>query len=111
MRFPPKWPVLLRLLMGSILLFAPAAFAASANSTWYARPWQSDDGLPNNNVTGLAQTPDGYLWVATPSRLARFDGVQFDDYSSRNLVSGHDERISAVLCSRNGGLWLAMDHG
>ena len=30
---------------------------------WLIRTWQTDDGLPDNNVTGLAQTMDGHLWV------------------------------------------------
>ena len=53
------------------LLSATTAVADPADSDWYARVWQSDDGLPNNNVFGLAQTDDGYLWVGTPVGLAR----------------------------------------
>jgi len=94
-----------------ISIWVSIASAASTNSAWITRVWQSDDGLPNNNVTGLAQTSDNYLWVANPSRLARFDGVRFDDYSSRNVIPGHDQRISTVLAGQHGGLWIAMDHG
>ena len=25
--------------------------------------WQTDDGLPENEVTSIAQTPEGYLWI------------------------------------------------
>jgi len=100
------------LLPGLLLLACVAAAADSTNSPWIAHVWQSDDGLPNNNITGLAQTPDGYLWIATPSsRLTRFDGVQFDVLTSRSVVPGHDERITRLLCSRDGSLWLAMDRG
>src|SRR4051812_43642417 len=84
---------------------------ADAGSDWSIQAWQLDDGLPNNSVTGVAQTPDGYLWVATPSRLARFDGVEFEAFSARNVVFDHDERISALLTDRQGAFWLAMDHG
>jgi signal transduction histidine kinase/ligand-binding sensor domain-containing protein len=100
------------LLPGLLLLACLAAAADSTNSPWIAHVWQSDDGLPNNNITGLAQTPDGYLWIATPSsRLTRFDGVQFDVFTSRSIVPGHEERITRLLRSRDGSLWLAMDHG
>ncbi len=92
------------------MLVLPVA-AAPTNSAWIAHAWQSDDGLPNNSITSIAQTPDGYLWVANPSRLARFDGVKFEDFASRNIVAGHDERVSTLLASRRGGLWVAMDHG
>src|SRR5690242_20523343 len=74
-----------------LLSLAAPLFAASTNSPWISQVWQSDDGLPNNNVTGLAQSSDGFLWVANYSRLARFDGVQFEDYASRVVVPGRDE--------------------
>jgi hypothetical protein len=31
---------------------------------WLTRAWQTDDGLPDNNVSGVTQTSDGDLWVA-----------------------------------------------
>ena len=37
--------------------------------------WTTANGLPQNTVTGVAQTPDGYLWLSTFDGLARFDGV------------------------------------
>ena len=39
--------------------------------------WNSENGLPQNSVTGITQTPDGYLWVSTQNGLVRFDGVHF----------------------------------
>jgi len=90
---------------------AATAMAASTDSPWSFRVWQSDDGLPNNNVTGLAQTPDGYLWLATPTRLVRFDGDHFENISRSIFAPGSTERTSKLLQSADGGLWLALDHG
>lgn len=74
--------------------------------------WQSDDGLPNNNVTSLAQTLDGYLWVATSGHFARFDGVHFEEFTPRNaLPTGQIGRVNALLEDSKGGLWMAMAHG
>ena len=103
----------IRLLLGLGLFLLPSlAVADATNSAWITHVWQSDDGLPNNDVTGLAQTPDGYLWVATPTaHLARFDGVKFETFSDRDIVAGHEGRITRLLCSRDGSLWFAMDHG
>jgi len=99
------------LLPSDRICLASAAPAADTDSLWSLRAWQSDDGLPNNSVTGLAQTPDGYLWVATPTALARFDGVRFEEFPSSTIVAGYPQRIHALLQGRDGGLWLAMDHG
>jgi signal transduction histidine kinase/ligand-binding sensor domain-containing protein len=41
------------------------------------RTWGMSEGLPGPSVTALAQTADGYIWVATQRGLARFDGNRF----------------------------------
>ena len=38
--------------------------------------WQSAQGLPQNSVTSIAQTDDGYMWLGTEEGLSRFDGVR-----------------------------------
>ncbi|MCK5056633.1 MAG: hypothetical protein KAT34_08260, partial [Candidatus Aminicenantes bacterium] len=39
--------------------------------------WEIAEGFPSNEVTSIAQTPDGYLWIATSKGLVRFDGITF----------------------------------
>jgi signal transduction histidine kinase/ligand-binding sensor domain-containing protein len=95
----------------AMFLFVTSAVAATNKSAWSSRVWQSDDGLPNNNVTDLVQTPDGYLWVATPSRLARFDGNHFDEIYQSNLSPGYNQRITVLREGKDGSLWLPMDRG
>src|SRR5271165_623549 len=99
------------LLASMLLAFASAAPAASTNSAWSLHVWRSDDGLPNNRVTSLAQTPDGYLWAANPSELVRFDGVRFEAFQPRAFGANASRRTHVLLRARDGGLWLAMDHG
>jgi len=101
-----------RLRLFSVLALLSAAPAiASTNSAWYARVWQSEDGLPNDSVTALTQTPDGYLWLATPSRVARFDGKDFDDYPQTLFGGRNNQRITVIVSGRDGSLWLPMDRG
>src|SRR5207302_10645025 len=73
--------------------------------------WQSDEGLPDNTVYGLAQTPDGYLWIGTASGLARFEGVHFENFFPTNFVASPNRGTIVMLRSREGGLRLAMDRG
>jgi signal transduction histidine kinase/ligand-binding sensor domain-containing protein len=83
-----------------------------AHSPWAVRSWRSDEGLPNNMVLGIAQTPDGYLWFATSTRVARFDGVRFD--AAARDVFGPEfapHTVGALTESRDGGLWLLMNQG
>jgi signal transduction histidine kinase/ligand-binding sensor domain-containing protein len=83
----------------------------SARAEWFARAWQSDEGLPNNTITGIAQTPDGYLWLATPSGLASFDGFKFHPFSVMELTGEHNRGILAMAQNKRGGVVLAMDRG
>ena len=109
-----RWLLLVPLCVLAASLTALSAPAESTNAAWSVRVWQSDDGLPNNIITGLAQTGDGYLWIANPSRLARFDGVQFEDFSFRELLGTNypaNQRITTLTSSRDGALWAATDHG
>ena len=96
----------------SLIAILPCpARATSTHSAWSVHVWQSDDGLPNNNITSLAQTADGYLWAANPSQLVRFDGVQFETFPPKSFGASQTQKVLAVLRSRAGGLWLAMEHG
>lgn len=93
------------------LLVVQGGVAATNVSAWLTRPWTSDDGLPNNTVGGLAQTPDGYLWLGTPNGLTRFDGVRFEDFPTTNFIASPNRGVLAMISDRVGGLQIGMDRG
>jgi signal transduction histidine kinase/ligand-binding sensor domain-containing protein len=102
----------IRLLAGLLCLAATTAGAGQIDSTWYERSWQSGDGLPDNSVSGIAQTPDGYLWVATAGGLKRFDGVRFQEEFPLTSLDGVPEHVvRAMFLDRQGRIWLGMDRG
>lgn len=90
---------------------AVTAAITGGDTSWYAHAWQADSGLPNNTVNSIAQTPDGYLWIATESGLARFDGVQFHDFALVNAAGTASSLIYAVMVDHQGRLWVAKDRG
>ncbi len=98
-------------LIAALGCVVPHLTTAAESSRWAVRTWQSDDGLPNNTVTDIAQTTEGYLWIATPAQLARFDGVQFEGFWPKRIIPAYDRKITALLATRAGGLWLGMNHG
>ncbi|HEU5397205.1 MAG TPA: two-component regulator propeller domain-containing protein, partial [Verrucomicrobiae bacterium] len=73
--------------------------------------WQSAEGLPDNSVSGVAQTPDGYLWVATAGGLMRFDGVRFQEFPLVRLEGVPNGVVRAMFMDSHGRLWLGMDRG
>lgn len=72
--------------------------------------WQTEEGLPNNNVLSIAQTQDGYLWVGTREGLARFDGIKFTPLM---ITRGSPQpTINALCASDDGSLWIGTEqHG
>lgn len=84
---------------------------AENDNPYFARTWLAEDGLPDNRVVGLAQTADGYLWVATQGGVVRFDGIRFQRVkinSSPDLIAG---TMRALMLDRTGRIWLAKDEG
>ena len=73
--------------------------------------WDTRDGLPQNSITDLAQTPDGMLWLATMGGLVRFDGRQFlvEDVSSIPLLGSN--RLSCLAVAANGDLFVGTSEG
>jgi ligand-binding sensor domain-containing protein len=73
--------------------------------------WQAEDGLPQNSVLAVAQTPDGYLWLGTKAGLVRFDGIRFRLYTSRNTPGLPYDFVSSLLAARDGTLWIGLNGG
>src|SRR5689334_23965873 len=63
-----------RLTLGVMLASRLPSHAAP---NYFMRTWQVENGLPQNKVTSVVQTHDGYLCLSTYNGLARFDGVNF----------------------------------
>ena len=81
------------------------------SSPWLYQAWQTDSGLPDNSVTGVAQTRDGYLWVATQGGLMRFNGADFKAIPLLNLPGVPNRVVHAMFLDHRDCLWLGMQRG
>jgi signal transduction histidine kinase/AraC-like DNA-binding protein/ActR/RegA family two-component response regulator len=85
----------------------PRAAAAQAvrSGQYLVETFGTERGLPSQAVTSMAQTSDGYLWIATGGILARFDGYVFQAYTARNapLLS---RRIIHIHTGLADTLWI-----
>jgi signal transduction histidine kinase/ligand-binding sensor domain-containing protein len=89
-----------------------AEAAASTNApTYIMRVWQAENGLPQNKVTAVVQTRDGYLWVGTYSGLARFDGIRFTVFTDKNTPEMHSSQVSCLFEAPDGTLWIGCANG
>lgn len=100
------------LLLG--VLWCPCTQALDRNTSirhFGRRIWQTDEGLPQNSVTAILQTKDGYLWFATEGGLARFDGIQFTVFNRRNTPQLHSNQINSLYQDAQGVLWIGTSDG
>jgi signal transduction histidine kinase/ligand-binding sensor domain-containing protein len=68
------------------------------------RHYTTDNGLPNNAVRGIAQTPDQYLWITTMNGIARFDGRTFTIFNSQNTPQIDADQMVVYAPNTDGGL-------
>jgi signal transduction histidine kinase/ligand-binding sensor domain-containing protein/AmiR/NasT family two-component response regulator len=73
--------------------------------------WTTQNGLPQNSVVAIAQTPDGYLWLGSEVGLVRFDGVRFVTFDQRNTPALKTDEINALLVDHRGDLWIGTQGG
>lgn len=86
------------------LLLCGAGYLWGEEEQSVVKNWTVLDGLPSNQVTALAQSDDGYLWVGTSAGLVRFDGYRLVKYQL-----GEKETylpIAEVAAIRGGGIWV-----
>jgi signal transduction histidine kinase/ligand-binding sensor domain-containing protein len=107
--------------IGSILAFAWLAFGAlmprasaaanlpSAAVAYAIDHWDTEQGLPNNEVTAIAQTRDGYLWLGTLNGLVRFDGLNFTVFDESNTPGLTSGRILRLFEDSHGNLWIGTE--
>lgn len=73
--------------------------------------WTTNEGLPQNSINAITQTPNGYLWLGTQDGLARFDGVRFTVFDKLNTPQIKNNYITALHVDRSQKLWIATYDG
>ena len=84
---------------------------SKAISQYGLSSWNSLDGLPQNTIGALAQTPDGYVWIGTQEGLVRFDGVDFTVFNRKNTSAFSTSTINHLTVSPNGSLLIGTRGG
>ena len=97
-RITPSLPAL-----GLVLLIN---LSVNASDRVQFKTWNTENGLPQNTVNGIVQTPDGYLWLATFDGLARFDGSRFKIFKKSNTSALPMNRIWDLRVDSAGRLWI-----
>ncbi len=100
--------------LGAISVFgALHLVAAPLLPSYFTRVFRTEDGLPQNSVTAVVQTRDGYLWVGSYDGLARFDGDTFTvfDADKSNTPEMRSSRVVSLFEDKDGTLWIGHETG
>src|SRR5436190_35430 len=95
----------------SLRVWEQASLAAAMPTRYVQDVWTTEKGLPQNSVTAILQTRDGYLWVGTFGGLARFDGLKFTVFDTGNSPGLKSNRIIALFEDHTGVLWIGTEQG
>jgi signal transduction histidine kinase/ligand-binding sensor domain-containing protein len=72
--------------------------------------WTVKEGAPAD-IQHIAQTPDGYLWLAARSGLVRFDGVRFVPLPVQGSDTIPNGGVQRLLAARDSSLWIVWTSG
>lgn len=74
------------------------------STQWIYRAWQTDDGLPNNDVNAVVQDAEGCMLFATNGGLVRFDGLRLvEEPPDPAIKTG--QAVTGIVAGRDGTRW------
>jgi signal transduction histidine kinase/ligand-binding sensor domain-containing protein/ActR/RegA family two-component response regulator len=92
---------------------AGAASSGRIDADFLQRVWETADGLMPTYVPAIAQTTDGYVWLAVFDNVVRFDGVRAKPFSGRQVPGVLPAPVRGEFAhgDRAGRLWLGNSEG
>ncbi len=88
-----------------IILF----FGIQASAQRYSfLTYNTAQGLPQSQVNSITQDNGGYLWVGTLGGLAKFNGKDFQSYSTENGILNN--RVKLIKCIGD-AIWVGHEGG
>jgi len=100
-----KAVVALGIALGSATSASALDPALDVNQYAHTR-WLVREGFSQGQVTSIAQTPDGYLWIGTELGLLRFDGVRAVSWHPPGHEHLPNRWIRTLFVAPDGTLWI-----
>ncbi|GAC1588210.1 MAG: sensor histidine kinase [Ginsengibacter sp.] len=69
---------------------------------------RTSNGLSSNNIKGVYQDKKGFIWVATPNGLQRFDGKSFVNFPFSNSTEFNSKPVNQIIGDKDGNIWLKV---
>src|SRR5581483_5755975 len=98
------------LILGESPVSTYALNPSKALTQYSVTVWSQQNGLPQDTVRAITQTPDGFLWLGTDEGLARFDGYEFVAFGkSQGGLPANS--VNALAAGPDGSLWIGTPSG
>lgn len=95
-----------------LICFSAKALDATKRVTQFVHDvWTTEDGLPQNSVSSVIQSQQGFLWFGTQEGLVRFDGVEFDVFDKFNVPAMNSSLINAMTIDGQDDIWFSTESG
>jgi len=92
-----------------ILLLAVPLLAGTLLQAQQFTNYTTADGLPSNNVNGVAIDGNNIKWFATQEGVARFDDAVWTTYTTANGLI--DNYVNCIAVDVNNVIWAGTDYG
>jgi len=96
-----------KVVLSSIILLVGSAisFAQQVELETGFLNYNVEDGLPSDETYYVIQDSKGFIWIATDQGVARFDGKNFEVFSTGNGLP--DDVIFQIYEDRRGRIWFS----
>ena len=88
-----------------------AAQSVTPLRDYFRESFTTRDGLPHITINDIAQSGEGYLWLATWEGAARFDGRNFQVYSRGEVTGFTDSGVRKFWREADGALLMGGARG
>ena len=92
------------------LLFLLFSFLGTSVAQFTVEHYTKKDGLLDNNITNIAQSEEGYVWMLNAGSICRFNGTDFKYYAHKyDLTNWLEEWGGVIFKYKNHHLYIAIN--
>lgn len=75
--------------------------------------FSNKEGFNQNTINTIAQDKYGFLWFGTPNGLIKYDGYEFETYTTQSKTNGNisSNNLTSLHNDSNGVLWIGSNVG
>lgn len=96
-----------------IFLLCLSILSASFLQAQNFERFSNKEGFNQNTINAISQDRYGFIWFGTPNGLIKYDGYEFETYTTQTKTTGtiSSNHITSLFNDDNGVLWIGTNVG